>query len=438
MVVVLANGPFEANLSDTVSFTDSIATLLTGSLTPGPSPLIQILSFSDSTQTTLHFTNKTVSSATGTGNITTNISNGTLTSISTQQVPATNPPPLPPNAVSVNLPHGLIAFNANTTAGGMITLTIQYPSLPSLASNQYFKLVGGTWEEVKLNDTGNLNGYFTLSGTTVTLHIKDNGTFDANNTPGVVSDPGGIAVVTVQPPAGGGGGAIGGGGGGGTPVIQVQRSTVQPTITLDAKKIIQVNEQLTISGIITDQQGNRLPLDATLYITVEGKTKTTYKADLKNGEYSLTVNSSDLLRAVKSRDVSITVTFNGFEVQSTPSRIVEYKAAESKVRVSITADTMMEKVRVGKRAVMLTLDNFTDSSIAKITFHVEGGDGKIVVVKAKDFDRKRISMQEVELTVKKGKSVSFADIVKIAIVKEGKVMYRVYDDTGRLIKEGGI
>ncbi len=85
------------------------------------------------------------------------------------------------------------------------------------------------------------------------------------------------------------------------------------------------------------------------------------------------------------------------------------------------------------------LENFTDHNIAKITFHAEdkdGGKGKIIVVQGKDFNKKRISMHEVELSIKKGKSISFADIVKFAIVKEGKVTYKVYDDTGKLIKEG--
>jgi hypothetical protein len=82
------------------------------------------------------------------------------------------------------------------------------------------------------------------------------------------------------------------------------------------------------------------------------------------------------------------------------------------------------------------LENFTDHNIAKITLHAEDGKGKIIAVQGKDFDRKRISMQDVELSIKKGKSISFADIVKFVIVKEGKVTYKVYDDTGKLIREG--
>jgi DNA-binding beta-propeller fold protein YncE len=174
------------------------------------------VTFAERTVTfTVAISSATLTSPTGTGNITVSAGTGTvLTSVSAQPVPSGNPPPVPSGAVSVNLPHGLIAFSANTTPGDFAVIQIQYPSLPSLQSNQYltyFKLVNGTWKEVKLNDTGNPDGYFTLSGTTVTLYIKDNGDFDANSALGVVSDPGGIAVVTTttqQPPAGGGGGGV--------------------------------------------------------------------------------------------------------------------------------------------------------------------------------------------------------------------------------------
>jgi len=240
--------------------------------------------------------------------------------------------------------------------------------------------------------------------------------------------------VTLSPPAP----LVGGGGeGGGIPVIQIQRSTVQPTLTLNVSKPVSIDKQLTISGMITDEKGNRLDINGIVSITLQGILSKVYTAELNDGEYSLTLDAVEVLRAVKSRDVNITVSFNGMEVQVTPSRIVEYKATENRDEASITADTIIEKVRTGKKAIMLTLENFTDMSIAKITLHT-AEDGKIVVAKAKDFDRKRISMQEVELTVKNGKSITFADLVKIGIVKEGKVMYRVYDDTGKLIKEGSI
>jgi hypothetical protein len=315
--------------------------------------------------------------------------------------------------------------------------------LPSLQSNQYltyFKLVNGTWKEVKLNDTGNPDGYFTLSGTTVTLYIKDNGDFDANSALGVVSDPGGIAVVTTttqQPPAGGGGG-----GGGGAVIIQPTptKTTVPTSLTLNVKDT-QVGKDITIAGTITDDKGNKLSIDGILSVTFTGKTglSKTYTAEVKNGEYTLTVSAAEVLRAVKSREVSISVTFNGIEIQQV-NRIVEYKGADIKGDVKISADTVTEKVKAFKRSINVVLENFTDHNIAKITLHAEDkdGKGKIIAVQGKDFNKKRISMHEVELNIKKGKSISFADIVKFAIVKEGKVTYKVYDDKGRLIKEGSI
>jgi hypothetical protein len=438
----LLTGGLTPLVSDTASFTEEIASLLTGGFKP---PTTQTLSFSDTLASTLHISNATLTSPTGTGNITVSPSAGTvLTRVSAEPVPPNNQPPVPSGAVSVNLPHGLIAFEANTTPGDFAVITIQYPSLPPLQSNQYFtyfKLVNGTWKEVKLNDTSNPNGYFTLSVTTVTLtlHIKDNGQFDANNALGVVSDPGGIAVVTTQqPPA-----AVGGGGGGG-PAVIIQptptKTTVPTSLTLNVKDT-QVGKDITIAGTITDDKGNKLSIDGILSVTFTGKTglSKTYTAEVKNGEYALTVSAAEVLRAVKSREVSISVTFNGVEIQQA-NKIVEYKGADIKGDVKISADTVTEKVKAFKRSINVVLENFTDHNIAKITLHAEDkdGKGKIIVVQGKDFDRKRISMHEVELSIKKGKSISFADIVKFVIVKEGKVVYKVYDDTGRLIKEGSI
>jgi hypothetical protein len=360
-----------------------------------------------------------------------------------------NPDQMPqiPNAVNVNIPYGLLSFEANTNNDEWLTIDIQYPSqLPELRNNQYYaylKRINNEWKIMNM-DTSNQDGYFELvSNTTIRLHIKDNGAFDANNALGVVSDPGGIAVVTTttqQPPAGGGGGggggggAIGGGGGGGTVVIQPSKSTVSTSLTI-SKQI--TGKEFIISGIIADDKG-RLDIDALVSITFTGKTglSKVYTAEVKNGEYKLTVNAVDVLKAVKSRDVSITVEFQGIDKQVTPTRIVEYKGSKMQDTAKIAIDELAEKVRKGKNAFMLVLDNLTDHNIAKITFHAEDkdGKGKIIVVKTKDFDRKRVSMHEVELNARK--SISFTDIVKIAIVKEGKVTYKVYDDKGMLIKEG--
>jgi len=242
-------------------------------------------------------------------------------------------------------------------------------------------------------------------------------------------------VTVTSPPVGGGGGggAGGGGGGGGAVVIQPSKTSVSTSLTI-SKQI--TDKEFIISGIIADDKG-KLDIDALVSITFTGKTglSKVYTAEVKNGEYSLRVNVVEVLKAVKSRDVSITVEFQGIDKQVTPTRIVEYKGSKMQDTAKITIDELVEKVRKGKRASMLALDNLTDHNIAKITLHAEE-DGKIIVVKAKNFDRKRISMHEVELNAKK--SISFADIVKIAIAKEGKVTYKVYDDKGRLIKEGVI
>jgi hypothetical protein len=355
-----------------------------------------------------------------------------------------------PNAVDVNIPYGLLSFTANTNNDDeWLTIDIQYPSpLPELRNNQYYvylKRINNEWKIMNMDtSTSNQDGYFELvSNTTIRLHIKDNGEFDANNALGVVSDPGGIAVVTTttqQPPAAVGGGG-GGGGGGGAVIIQPTKVTVPTSLTLNVKDT-QVGKDITIAGTITDDKGNKLSIDGIVYITLTGKTglSKTYTAEVKNGEYALTVSAADVLRvlkAVKSREVSISVTFNGIEIQQV-NRIVEYKGADIKDDVKISADTVTEKVKAFKRSTGVVLENFTDHNIAKVTLHAEDGKGKIIAVQGKDFNKKRISMHEVELSIKKGKSISFADIVKFAIIKEGKVTYKVYDDKGMLIREGAL
>jgi len=45
-------------------------------------------------------------------------------------------------------------------------------------------------------DPSNQDGYFELvSNTTIRLHIKDNGQFDADDRAGIIADPGGIAIL---------------------------------------------------------------------------------------------------------------------------------------------------------------------------------------------------------------------------------------------------
>ncbi len=136
----------------------------------------------------------------------------------------------------------------------------------------------------------------------------------------------------------------------------------------------------------------------------------------------------DLVREVKGRNVSINVVFNGLEVQQ-DNKTVEYKSAANKDTVSILGNIINGNSIIDKKTITLTLENFADS-ISKITFNTD--DGKILIVKTKEFDRERISMQEVELSAN-DRSIGLGDIVKI--VKEGKVTYKLYDTNGKIIKE---
>ena len=111
-----------------------------------------------------------------------------------------NPDQMPqiPNATAVNIPYGLLSFKANTS-DEWLTIDIQYPSpLPTLNDNQYYaylKRINDEWKIMNM-DPSNQDGYFELvSNTTIRLHIKDNGQFDADDRAGIIADPGGIAIL---------------------------------------------------------------------------------------------------------------------------------------------------------------------------------------------------------------------------------------------------
>ncbi|MEM1951670.1 MAG: choice-of-anchor U domain-containing protein [Candidatus Nitrosocaldus sp.] len=425
-------------LSDTASFTDSILSAL-GIAAPTTADAI---SFTDSLAHQLGLANQAVTSPTTGGIINLNITNGGFIH-SSIQTPSTTPL-LPPNAISISFPHGIVSWQAITTPNSVVTITINYPSLPSLASNQsyaFYKFNSGTWIPVTQSTTP-LPNTFSISGTTVTLMIQDNGSFDFDPTPGVISDPGGIAVVTTaQPPAAGGGG--GGGGGGGAIVISQQRSTVQTQLALQQAlpSSIEIGKDVTIAGSLTDDKGSKLALNGTMTIVVEADNKArTYIAELKQGDYSITLKASELLKALKSRSINITVKFDGFEVQETRQRVVEYKSAEIKHTLKITGEEILKSVKQFKRAgaSLLLLDNFTDKSIAKIMLKAEGSDAKIILAKGKDMDRMRISMQEVMLEVKDGKLIGFGDTARILVYARGTVTYTVYDMQGNVIAEGRV
>jgi len=147
----------------------------------------------------------------GGGVINVSISNGSFANVTVEDAPQNITQVLQSaglissNEVAI-FPHGIISFEV--VAGpnvSVVSVNISYPSLPPLQPGQryvYFKLlVNGSW--VRVEEGGGVN-QFSIVGNTVVLRIEDNGFLDSNSTLGVVSDPGGIAIVTV----GVGGGVI--------------------------------------------------------------------------------------------------------------------------------------------------------------------------------------------------------------------------------------
>ncbi|MCS6767781.1 MAG: choice-of-anchor U domain-containing protein [Candidatus Nitrosocaldus sp.] len=383
----------------------------------------------------------------GGSNIILSVSNGNFTSVGPQPVPSSITTSLlssllNANVTAVNFPHGMIKFTATTTPNDTITVTITYPSLPPLGSNQsylYVKVNPNDDDDVRIVSQGTGPDTFSISGNTVTLRIKDNGQFDFDPNLGVISDPGGIAIVTTTPPAPPAGGG-GGGGGGGTIVISQQRSTIATLLAVQPlPSSIEIGRSLTITGSLTDDKGSRLALNGTVSIVAQaGNNTSIYTAELRQGEFSTVIKASDLLKSLKSRDVTITVRFDGFEVQETRQRIIEYKGSEVKHSIRITGEDIVKNIKAFKRpgVSLLLLDNFTEKGIAKILLKVDGQDAKILFAKGKDMDRKRLSMQEVELTVKDGKLVGFGDTARLLVYARGTVAYTAYDVQGNVIAEG--
>jgi hypothetical protein len=97
---------------------------------------------------------------------------------------------------------------------------------------------------------------------------------------------------------------------------------------------------------------------------------------------------------------------------------------------------IVEKVHNGKRAVMLTLENYTDAKINKIHLHAvyDKGTEKIITAKTKDFSRERLNEREVILTT--NSTLGFGSIVKLAVIAKGDVEYYVYDEQGRTLTSG--
>ena len=117
---------------------------------------------------------------------------------------AIDPPAAPPTPAGVDFPFGLLDFTISGVApGGTIPVVIDLPSAPDPGWS-FWKLQGGAYADA--------SSIASLSGSTLTLSLQDNGPFDADPTPGVIHDPGGVGVpaadstppdITITTPADG-------------------------------------------------------------------------------------------------------------------------------------------------------------------------------------------------------------------------------------------
>lgn len=108
------------------------------------------------------------------GDVTVETTDGVLTGFTTQD------PSVPPPA-GVTFPFGELSFSATTAPGGLVTFTLTLPD----TTDDYFKLVAGAWQSFTFDgETG-----AQISGTTVTVTVRDNGRGDSDPTLGAVTDP---------------------------------------------------------------------------------------------------------------------------------------------------------------------------------------------------------------------------------------------------------
>lgn len=100
---------------------------------------------------------------------------------------------LPTTGAPLNfIPYSGVDFTvANVTSGGLVKLNIEFTSLPE--NPVFYKIINDKW----LPLTKGID--YTLSGKTLTMTVRDNGSFDSNPTLGVVSDP--IVVGITDDPA---------------------------------------------------------------------------------------------------------------------------------------------------------------------------------------------------------------------------------------------
>ena len=118
------------------------------------------------------------------GTVNTSITGGGFVAGSTQFTAATNPP------AGKTFPYGVFDFTAQTTPGGIVTVTITYPQ-PLPAGTQYLKSINGAWVD--------WTSRVSVSGSTVTLPLTDGQYGDTNPASGLISDPFGPAISSVKP-----------------------------------------------------------------------------------------------------------------------------------------------------------------------------------------------------------------------------------------------
>ena len=153
----------------------------------GDIPLSQLLSWVEDPRGSTAGSSTTVTNSGG-DNITISTPAGTTISSAT----AIDPPP--PTPAGVDFPFGLVDFTISGVApGATIDVVIDLPSAPA-AGWSFWKLQGGAYTDA--------SSIASLSGSTLTLSLQDNGPFDADPAPGVIHDPGGVGVpaADVTPP----------------------------------------------------------------------------------------------------------------------------------------------------------------------------------------------------------------------------------------------
>ncbi|SFE07485.1 IPTL-CTERM sorting domain-containing protein [Paracidovorax konjaci] len=99
--------------------------------------------------------------------------------------------------VGAQFPQGVFRFVA-TSCSGEVTVTLQYPQ--ALPANARFMKYGPRTANAAASEWFEWPGA-QIAGSTVTFTIADNGPGDADPAPGVISDPGGPAVLAAAAPA---------------------------------------------------------------------------------------------------------------------------------------------------------------------------------------------------------------------------------------------